>query len=251
MRESHGKRKTEKAYPSEIFLRLARFGSVPYGREDPVYAELLFQEGFSRRPGVWTLREEAPVILAAHLDTVSGALPLDVRAEEGKASGVGGGVGADDKAGVALVLHLAQDPPLGVGFALFLGEEVGCLGAEEALKSRLFTKAKAVVSLDEEGRGEVFRVQGGQETASLEAALWLAERLELGHRASDRNTWTDSAVFAGAVPECLNLAVGYERAHTDGDVQDLEYLDLLGEALRRVPWEGLPVRRKPKKVWLL
>ncbi len=52
-------------------------------------------------------------------------------------------------------------------------------------------------------------------------------------------------MFAGVVPECLNLAVGYEGAHTDRDAQDLLYLDRLGEALRRVPWEDLPVRRRP------
>lgn len=168
---------------------------------------------------------------------------------DGVAQGVEGALGADDKAGVALVLALAQDPPPGVGFALFLGEEKGCVGSEEALEAGLFRGARAMVSLDRRGKEEVIRAQLGQETASLEAASWLARRLGLGHRVSDRGVRTDSAVFAGVIPECLNLAVGYEGAHTDQDTQDLLYLDLLGEALRRVPWEDLPVRRRPQEVW--
>lgn len=238
-----------KKRPSEFFLELARLGPVPHGREDATYGTLLSEAGFSRRPGAWTLREEAPVVLAAHLDTVAGRVPKGVRVVDGVAQGVEGALGADDKAGVALVLALAQDPPPGVGFALFLGEEVGCVGSEEALEAGLFRGARAVVSLDRWGKEEVIRAQLGQETASLEAASWLARRLGLGHRVSDRGVWTDSAVFAGVVPECLNLAVGYEGAHTDQDAQDLLYLDRLGEALRRVPWENLPVRRRPREVW--
>ncbi len=45
--------------------------------------------------------------------------------------------------------------------------------------------ARAVVSLDRRGKEEVIRAQLGQETASLEAASWLARRLGLGHRVSD------------------------------------------------------------------
>ena len=160
--------------PSRLSHRTFHPSGVP-----PSYGDLLSEAGFSRRPGAWTLREEAPVILAAHLDTVAGRVPKGVRVVDGVAQGVEGALGADDKAGVALVLALAQDPPPGVGFALFLGEEVGCVGSEEALEAGLFRGARAVVSLDRRGKEEVIRAQLGQETASLEAASWLARRLGL------------------------------------------------------------------------
>jgi len=236
---------------SAWFLELAALGPVPHGREDEVYGGLLAGMGFARAPGAYVLRPEAPVVLAAHLDTVSGRRPREVRVEGHVAFGVGGALGADDKAGVALVLWLASlgdKAPQDVGYALFLGEEVGCAGAEEALEAGLFREAKAVISLDRKGTRDVVVAQLGQETASREAGLWLAEELGMGHALAE-GVWTDSAVFAGVVPECLNLSVGYEGAHTDRDRQDLAYLDELAERLATVRWRDLPAVRTPREVW--
>jgi len=233
------------------FLEFAALGPIPHGREDEVYGGLLAEMGFTRVPGAYVLRPEAPVVLAAHLDTVQGKKPREVRVEGHIAYGVGGALGADDKAGVALVLWLAslgEEGPRDVGYALFLGEEVGCVGASEALEAGLFRGAKAMISLDRKGTRDVVVAQLGQETASREAGLWLAKELGMGHTLVE-GVWTDSAVFAGVVPECLNLSVGYEGAHTDWDQQDLAYLDELAHRLLAVRWRDLPVVRTPREVW--
>ncbi|WP_038072127.1 hypothetical protein [Thermus scotoductus] len=65
------------------------------------------------------------MVLAAHLDTVAGRAPKGVRVVDGVAQGVEGALGADDKAGVALVLALAQDPPPGWGSPSSSGKRWG------------------------------------------------------------------------------------------------------------------------------
>ncbi len=73
-------------------------------------------------------------------------------------------------------------------------------------------------------------------------ALFLGEE-KLGHIAGDKAGRTDSYTFRDVVPECLNVAVGYNRPHEEDDEQDIDYLDALGDRLTQVPWESFPVRR--------
>jgi hypothetical protein len=191
------------------------------------------------------------VILTAHLDTVAGTKPTDVKVSGHLARGIGGMLGADDRAGVALILWLASlgiSEPRGVGYALFLGEESGCVGAGEALAAGVFPEARVMLSLDRRGTGDLVIAQAGQPTASREAGWWLAEQLGMNHRLV-QGVWTDSAAFAGVIPECFNVSVGYEGAHTDNDTQDLCYLNDLGYALLGVEWEGVPVVRETREVW--
>ncbi|MFN4073537.1 MAG: M28 family peptidase [Thermus sp.] len=189
------------------------------------------------------------MILAAHLDTVNCVRPATgilFENREGRRilRGADGGLGADDKAGVALVLHLHPLLPE-LGFALFLGEEVGRKGAMQALKANLFPYARAMISLDRKGTEEIIYVQRGKPTGSLKTAQWLADPLGMGHWPSDKGSSTDSYTFVDRVPECLNVAVGYYNPHTEHDEVDLNYLDLLGERLAQVPWGELPIHRKP------
>lgn len=243
------KTKNTRLKPSEIFVKLARLGPVPYGEEDAAYGKVLGTLGFAREPGVYVLNPKAPVILAAHLDTVDGKPPSQVRVSSGGIASADGMMGADDKAGVSLILAIAaHGVPDGVGLALFLGEEVGCEGAKEAKANGFFAKARAVISLDRKGTVDIIYAQAGQATASREAARWLADKLGMGHIPSANGVWTDSAILADVVPECLNIAVGYTGAHSDNDTQDLRYLDRLYEALLRVPWAEFPAYRKPEPV---
>jgi hypothetical protein len=236
---------------SDIFVELARHGPVLHGCEDEVYGTMLSQLGFTRAPGAYVLRPEARVILAAHLDTVSGKKPREVRVSGYVAKGIGGMMGADDKAGVALILWLVSlgySGPQDVGYALFVGEESGCIGATEALDAGVLPNAQVMVSLDRRSTSDIITYQAGQATASQEAGEWLARELGMGHELA-RGIWTDSAAFAGAIPECLNVSVGYDGAHTDNDTQDLFYLDELAGALAGVAWSDMPVARKPAEVW--
>ena len=236
--------------PSEIFIqKLFPLGAVPHGTEDQKYRELLQLEGFVRKPGAWVLRPEAQIILAAHLDTVNiQEAKVWSWSSEGVVKGINGAIFGDDKAGVALVLYLHTRLPE-VGFALFLGEEVGQWGSQEARDANLFPKARAMISLDRMGKEEIIYAQKDKqtgepvETGSREAAEWLAAQLGMGHHASEKGSRTDSYTFKDVIPECLNVAVGYDDPHTVRDTQDLHYLDQLGERLARVQWAAFPVHR--------
>ena len=233
--------------PSEIFIeKLFPLGAVPHGTEKEKYGKLLQSEGFDEKPGAWVLRPEAEIILAAHLDTY-----VDDNIQEAKewfwesrgvVKGKDGAIFGDDKAGVALVLYLHTRLPE-VGCALFLGEEEGRKGSQEALNANLFPNARAMISLDRKGKEEIIYVQRGEQTGSREAAEWLAAQLGMGHKASEKGSRTDSYTFKDVIPECLNVAVGYDYPHTDHDTQDLDYLDQLGERLARVQWGAFPVHR--------
>jgi hypothetical protein len=241
------KKMTTKA--SSIFLFLAKYGAIPHGQEEYMYGNLLKGEGFQALPGGYYMHPEREIILSAHLDTVKGkgknTFPVTVKVKGGIARG-DAMMGCDDKAGIAAILSLARtwDHPR-VGYALFFGEEVGCVGADEAIEKKVLPNAKAVISLDRKGTTEVIYVQGRQ-TASIDAAKFLAD--SLGLSPSPNGLWTDSAAFADIVPECLNLAVGYQGHHSENDEQDLDFLDRLTENLKKVEWDQMPIVRDPKAV---
>jgi len=180
-------------------------------------------------------------VLAAHLDTVEYAPAEETWIERGYMHGLGGGLGADDKVGVALILSL---PPLqGVTLALFLGEEQGTVGAQEAARAGIFGGVRAMISLDRSGTCDIIYRQMGYDTASLGFVTKLAK--ELGNAVDGRieltpsphGIYTDSAVFADQISECTNLAVGYYGAHTDYDYVDLLYAANLLEALSLTDWQ--------------
>lgn len=230
---------------SELFLELARAGPIPHGQEDSTYADLLAAYGFERHAWGWGLRKQAPILITAHLDTVKGRHPLRVNVHGGIAKG-DGMLGGDDKAGVATVLALSLRDTR-PGFALFFGEEVGCVGSTRASDE---LRPEVVVSVDRSGISEVIYAQLGKQTASHEAARWLAKQLGMGHKPSPDGIYTDSAVFAGVAYECMNLAAGYYGAHSDGDVQDLVYLDELVSALAQVDWANMPIVRGKEEIWM-
>ncbi|MFN3180194.1 MAG: hypothetical protein ACK41R_08645 [Thermus sp.] len=94
--------------------------------------------------------------LAAHPHPRDFPWAMSLRAEnrEGRRvlRGAEGGLGADDKPGVALVRHLHPLLPE-LGFALFLGEEVGRKGALQALKACLLPLRPGHDFLGPQGHG--------------------------------------------------------------------------------------------------
>ena len=162
-------------------------------------------------------------------------------------------LGADDKAGMVVILTMIQNEVPGL-YYFFLGEEVGCIGSghlsrnwEDVSFSKHINK---VVSFDRRGTTSVITHQFYGRCCSDEFAEELSTRLsstseDLKLRPDDTGVLTDSAQFMSIVSECTNISVGYYREHTTSESQDIEYLQKLCKVVCKIDWETLPVMRDP------
>jgi hypothetical protein len=238
--------------PAELFMQLCRI-RTPYGSEIGYWHNALSKLGFAQDAvGNYHLTiGQSQTLFTAHLDTVGEygeALPFSYK---GIAYSNGDDVlGADDRAGVALILWMVRHGKPG-RYALFLGEEKGCLGSRFAAGNMQLEGIKAVVSLDRRGTSSIITHQSGQRTASDMYALALAEALAehgVDMLPDDGGIYSDSFSFIDVVGECTNLSVGYKNAHTSAETQDLHFLNRLGHALLMVDFDGLPFTRQPGEV---
>jgi len=160
-------------------------------------------------------------------------------------------LGADDKAGMVVVLNMIEKRVPGLYF-FFIGEEVGCIGSglladkwDEFQHSKSITK---VVSFDRRGTTSVITNQFWGRCCSDEFGKILAGRLsstsdKLMLDIDDTGIMTDSAKFMGLVQECTNISVGYYNEHTFRECQDIDYLQILCNAVVQIDWETLPIVR--------
>jgi di/tripeptidase len=191
-------------------------------------------------------------LFVAHLDTVhyeegpnlyerSGDF---VRAKEAP-------LGADDGAGIAVLLHLIRNKVPGY-YIFTVGEECGGVGSQFIAQEYwwLLGQFERAIAFDRAGTSEVITHQGIR-TASDGFAYSLADCLnecpDLLYEPSNRGVYTDTKEFADYIPECTNISVGYQFQHGRYEVQDLVHLVTLAEAVVKIDWEGLPTYRDCKK----
>jgi len=161
-------------------------------------------------------------------------------------------LGADDKAGMTVILYLIEKQVPGL-YYFFIGEEVGCIGSR-ALSNRWKTTEfskyiNKCVSFDRRGTTSVITYQFGGRCCSDEFGLNLANELNksngLQMKLDDTGILTDSAQFVDIIPECTNISVGYYNEHTSKERQDILFLQKLCFAASKVDWEGLVIKRDP------
>jgi hypothetical protein len=164
-------------------------------------------------------------------------------------------LGADDKAGMIIVLYMIENKIPGL-YYFFIGEEVGCIGSGKLAKiwndtdfSKYITK---VVSFDRRGTDSIITEQLFGRSCSNQFAIELSNRLNstgLGFNFSPDPTgiYTDSAEFMPLVQECTNISVGYYKEHTTSECQDIEFLKRLCKGVCLINWEDLPISRDPSK----
>lgn len=154
-------------------------------------------------------------------------------------------LGADDGAGLAVMLNLMANGVLG-GYCFTTGEEVGGVGAEAVLThAEPFLKQyNFAVEIDRRGTKDMVYEQSVGECASKSFAQWLVDELNMGHELSNRGSYTDVATFAEVIPENVNIASGYINAHSADEQVLLPYLDQLADALRKVDWSKAKAERK-------
>ena len=199
---------------------------------------------------------ESDVMFTSHLDTATSANTTvnhvfsgDIIKTDGKSI-----LGADDKAGVTIMLYMIKNSIPGL-YYFFLGEEVGCIGSKKLSTEHKESKIDGinkVISFDRRGTTSVISFQSSRRcasdnfTKSLSAQLNQADS-DFKYETDDTGILTDSYQFVGVYPECTNISVGYQSEHTFSESQNIKHLEKLAEACLKVDWNGLPVERDPSK----
>jgi len=249
-----------KNYIKDTFLKLTE-RTWPFGTEDELVnmmkiANILPKELQKDSHGNYFLKiGESKTVFASHLDTVSREVVSVNHVFDGKMIRTDGKtiLGADDKAGVTILLYLIKNNIPGL-YYFFVGEEVGCIGSGLASKFGDFKNYDRIISFDRKDLTSVITHQSGIRTCSDEFAKSLSNQLNrfgLNYKIDTTGVYTDSAEFTDVISECTNLSVGYYREHTVSESQDIHHLESLAEACLGVDWENLPKKRDAsKKEWL-
>lgn len=197
-------------------------------------------------------------MFACHLDTSCSEQEKVTHVQDEKFIRTNGKtiLGADDKAGMTVILYMIEKKVPGI-YYFFIGEEVGCVGsgdlADQWVDLEMFNNITKIVSFDRRGTDSVITHQLYGRCCSDEFAAELSERLNntgmgLNMKMDDTGIMTDSAKFVDLVPECTNISVGYYKEHTVEEHQDIEFLQRLCKAVVSINWETLPVKRDPDVV---
>jgi len=158
-------------------------------------------------------------------------------------------LGADDAAGVWVLMEMVRaGVPCWV--CIFRMEEKGGLGSSFAAKDNpeFFKTFKWCVSIDRRGTSDIITHQSWGRCCSDALADHLSRALNahgLDYAPCDGGIFTDSANFTDIIPECLNVASGYNNEHRNEEELDVDHLLRLRDALVKIDWTTMPVKREP------
>jgi len=161
-------------------------------------------------------------------------------------------LGADDTAGVLMLLHLLKSN-VPAYYIFTRGEECGGVGAGHLAEHHkdLLAEFDRAVAFDRRGTSSVITHQMVGRTCSDKFAEALSDALgtdTLMYAPDDTGSYTDTAEFIDVIPECTNISVGYEREHSANETLNLDhFLDLLNH-VATINWDILPVERDPTAV---
>jgi len=237
----------------EKFIELTK-RTYPHGTEAEIFP--LLGEGLQADEfgNLFIKIGESDVMFTAHLDTATTALTDVVHVIENNIIKTDGKsiLGADDKAGVTIMLNMIENNIPGL-YYFFLGEEVGCIGSRKVAavqKEKKIEGINKVISFDRRGNNSIITYQSGARCCSETFGSALAKALNdvestFKYANDDTGILTDSVQFVSIYPECTNISVGYQHEHTFSEKQDIEHLTKLAEACLKVDWNALPVERDP------
>ena len=191
-------------------------------------------------------------LFIAHVDTVhkeTGANKIRKTATHWYADGAP--LGADDGAGVAMLMHLIHADVKGY-YIFSQGEECGGIGAKHIATHHtdLLAQFDRAIAFDRRGIDSVISHQGMGRCASDVFCQALANDLNafddtLMYSPDDTGVYTDTAEFTDIIPECTNISVGYYSEHGDQENLDIVHFEALSKAVLKVMWDSLPTDRDP------
>ena len=229
--------------------------TYPHGTEEEV-VKYLPELNTDKFGNYYKIVGDSDTMFTSHLDTASRdkeKIIIESKLKNGQELLMSDGstiLGADDKAGVTIMLYMmAHDVP-GI-YYFFLGEERGGIGSGKVADNfhdfSFLKGIKKVVSFDRRNYYSVITEQAGSECCSDEFGESLCKELNksgLKMGLDPTGVFTDSANFIEIVQECTNISVGYFNEHTDDEVQNITYLEKLAKACVAVDWDKLTIARK-------
>lgn len=190
-------------------------------------------------------------LFVAHVDTVHKKPgPNKIRKTKTHWHASGAPLGADDGAGVAMLMHLLHSG-VDAYYVFTQGEECGGIGATHLAKhgAALLSEFDRAIAFDRRGIDSVITHQGWGRCCSDEFADALAAALNaddtLMFLPDDTGVYTDTAEFVDIIPECTNISVGYDHEHSDRESLDLHHFAALAERVVKIDWDSLPTTRDP------
>lgn len=246
---------TKKMNIKQKFLELTK-RTYPHGTEQDIFPLLNSELKKDEFGNLFIQIGESDVMFTSHLDTATSSLTEVNHVINGKFIKTDGKsiLGADDKAGVVIMLYMIEHKIPGL-YYFFLGEEVGCVGSRKVAtkqKTEKIPTINKVISFDRRGTNSVITFQTSQRCCSEKFAEALATQLNkadetFSYKNDPTGILTDSVQFISIYPECTNISVGYQSEHTYSETQDIEHLQKLAEACLKIDWTSLPVERDPSK----
>jgi len=235
----------------ETFLKLTS-RTYPYGNEHRLRSSLPKDTKRDKHGNFYYKIGSSRTIFACHLDTVSKKYEEVAHVFDGNIIRTDGKtiLGADDKAGMCVLLYMIDQKVPGTYF-FFVGEEVGCIGSKAAASKDkdFFFEYDKIISFDRKDTCSIITHQSWERCCSNDFAKALSkEYTDLGLELipDDTGVGTDSAQFTDIIPECTNISVGYYKEHTHEEHQDIDFLERLCMASAIIDWESLPTARDPK-----
>lgn len=193
-------------------------------------------------------------LFVAHVDTVHNTDGINkIKMTDTVWYAQGSQLGADDGAGVAMLMHLMHAGVPG-HYVFTRGEECGGVGAKAlADDDRFLRRFDRAIAFDRRGTTSVITHQGYGRCCSDAFAEELVSQLmvhgdALLYMPDDTGVYTDTAEFTGLVPECTNISIGYQREHSHEEAQSILHLQALAEACMQIQWDELPTVRDPNEV---
>ena len=194
-------------------------------------------------------------LFVAHMDTVHRVDGRNTFVQDRKnklLKAAGDPLGADDGAGVAMLVHLLKHGVPGL-YVFTVGEEVGGVGASAFAQTNhklLANEIDRAIAFDRRGGTSVITHQSRGKCASDEFAEALSAKLNdandaLLYMPDDTGVYTDTAEFTHLVPECTNISVGYDHEHSAHETLDLAHFEALAAGVLTFDWDTLPTTRKP------
>jgi len=193
-------------------------------------------------------------LFVAHVDTVHRKEgPNKITKTPTHWTANGAALGADDGAGVAMLMHLLH-AGVDAYYIFTQGEECGGIGATWLAKHEreLLSEFDRAVAFDRRGIDSVITHQGRGRCCSDVFADALSDALNadltLMYLPDNSGVYTDTAEFIDIIPECTNLSVGYYSEHSDKECLDIIHFQALADRVAKIDWDTLPTDRDPTEV---
>lgn len=227
-------------FPSDVYSVFADAAGIKYDDTEEEMPPYFFIPG-TRDP-------KERVLLVAHVDTAHNKPPKKVHWRGNFAMADFEGLGADDRAGCAMLYELVSS---GHSILLTDGEEAGCIGAQIATEEIPDLLSEHAFAVEIDRAGDMEFVEYGLATKEFMEFL----RNALPGWREPQGSFTDiSAICPSANIGGVNLAAGYMFEHSSRELLSLDAWLRTREALHKLLFETaiepFPVNKDNRSWWL-